>query len=88
MNFVEDDDSKGKEYHHETETVCEHPPFVATDAKHSVLEEFDDSGNGVALHDKANLGVGDSRKRVDNRRGVHPETDEEREKHLEIAVLG
>ena len=40
------------------------------------------------MHNKQQFGVGDSRERVDDGSGVHPQADEETEQQLQVAILG
>ena len=88
MHFVEDHDADAEQDNHEREGIAQHPPFVAAYTEHAVLEELDDTREGIQLHDEHQFRIGDGRERVDNWRSVHPEADEEREQELQVAVLG
>ena len=88
LHLIEDHDAETEEHDHKGKGIAEHPPFVATHAEHTILEELDDSREGIQLHDEHQFRIGDGRERVDDRRGIHPQADEEGEQQLQVAVLG
>ena len=88
LYLVEDNDSDKEEDDHETEGIGKHPPLMTARAQHAVLEELDEACDGIELHDKAKLGIGDGGQRIDDRRGILPKADKEGEKNLQVAILG
>ena len=43
LYLVEYNDTHAEQNHHKTETIPQHPPFVATYTEHSILEELDNT---------------------------------------------
>ena len=88
LHAVEDDDADGQKYHHEGEAVAQQAPAELSLAEEAVFEGLDNTRQGVEAHHEAQLLVGDGAQWVDDRRGIHPQADEEVEQQRHVAVFG
>ena len=79
LDFVEDDDAEEEEDAHEGEAVTEGEPGEIAFAKGGIFEDLDDGGHRVQHDHRLQRLVGDHRNRIDDRRGIHPQLNDEAE---------
>ena len=84
----EEDDTKDEEDGNDGCTIAQIRPTELTCTISSVLERLDDRRHRVERHDTMQRGISDITERIDNRRCVHPEADEDTEEIDQVAVLG
>lgn len=94
LHFVEDDYAQDQQNDHEDKTVDEPAPAdEITSPQETILEGFDDRGDGVQTHELMDRNPHPDHvlclaKRIHDRRSIHPQGDDEREQDLQVAVLG
>ena len=76
---VEHMDTEEEKDDHETDAIGECPPREVAGTVSTVFEGLDDGCHRVEEHDLMQRRVGDIRKRIDNRRSVHPERNKDPE---------
>ena len=81
-------DTEEEKDDHETDTIGECPPREMAGTVGTVFEGLDEGSERVELHDGAQATFGYLAERIDDRRSVHPEGDEDAEEIDEVAVLG
>ena len=94
LHFVEHNDSGTEKNDHKHETIDEPPPAYKTSGpQESVLEGFDDGGDGVKAHQLVDRDAeiphaAGLAERIHDRGSIHPKLDEEGEQDLQIPVFG
>lgn len=94
LHFVEDDDTDTQQQAHEDETINQPPPAdKGAAAQESVLEGLDNRGHRVQAHESMDGNPHETHasglaQRIDDRGRIHPELDQETEKHLQVTILG
>ena len=94
LHLVENQDTKSEDDKHENKTISQPAPAdELASTQGPMLEGLDDGGHGVEAHDGGkvhahHLLAGHLAQRIDDRRSIHPQLNDEREKDLQVAVLG
>ena len=94
LDLVEDHDAKAQQQAHEHETVDQPPPTdELAGPQEAVFEGLDDGGDGIEAHKRMDGDAEEAHavgltQRINDRRSVHPELDQEGEEDLEVAVFG
>ena len=87
MFAVEEGDAEEEEDGDDGGTIAEGGPGELSGSVSTELKGLDDRGHGIEEHDTMERGVGDITERIDDRGGVHPEGDKDREEVREVLVL-
>ena len=85
---VEHVDAEDEEDEHADETIAQRCPRELSDTVSPVLEGLYQCSHGVQKHDLMQSRVFNITERIDNRRGVHPQRDEDAEEIDQVAVFG
>ena len=88
LDLVEDDDAEEEEDGHEGEGIAKGEPGEIAFTKGSVFEGLDDGGHRVQHDQCATFLVGHHAQWINDRRGIHPQLDDEAKEDGEVTVFG